>query len=168
MSKDHMRYDIMAREALRSVVRKAIKRAAREGLPGEHHFYITFQTQAPDVDIDPSLIEAYPQEMTIVLEHQYWDLDAAEDAFEVTLKFGGVPKYLRVPYTAVTKFYDPSVPFALQFDQDSTAEKKKPAKTVTAKPKKKAGGADKAEKAGDKPEGAGEVVSLDAFRRNNN
>lgn len=167
MSKDHMRYDIMAREALRSVVRKAIKRAAREGLPGEHHFYITFQTQAPDVDIDPSLIEAYPQEMTIVLEHQFWDLDAAEDAFEVTLKFGGVPKYLRVPYTAVTKFYDPSVPFALQFDQDSS-EKKKPAKTAVAKPKKKSGGADGNEKAEDKPEGAGEVVSLDAFRRNNN
>jgi hypothetical protein len=116
MAEDLMRYDQMAREALRGVVRAAIRRAADTGLPGEHHFYITFQTRAPGVDLDEELMERHPVEMTVVLEHQYWDLAVDEDAFEVTLKFNRIPKYLRVPFEAVVQFHDPSVGFTLRFD----------------------------------------------------
>ncbi len=168
MPTDLMRYDVMAREALRGVVKHALKRVAREGLPGQHHFYITFATTAPGVDIDPELLDKYPEEMTIVLEHQFWELQANDDAFEVTLKFGGAPKYLRIPYAAVTRFHDPSVGFALQFGDDGAG--------AAPGGKPKADGADKTAKAGakDAPEGqddapvpaeGGSVVSLDAFRR---
>ncbi len=117
MSQDLMNYDRMTQLALRGVVRDAIRRVIREdGLPGAHHFYISFLTRYPGVDIDDSLAKKYKDEITIVLEHQYWDLKAHDDSFEVTLKFGGVPKYLSVPYTAITRFHDPSVGFAMQFD----------------------------------------------------
>jgi len=117
LSQDLMNYDRMTQLALRGVVRDAIRRVIREdGLPGAHHFYITFLTRYPGVDVDESLATKYPEEVTIVLEHQYWDLKAHDDSFEVTLKFGGVPKYLSVPYTAITRFHDPSVGFAMQFD----------------------------------------------------
>lgn len=117
MSQDLMNYDRMTQLALRGVVRDAIRRVIREdGLPGAHHFYITFLTRFPGVDIDESLRTKYPEEVTIVLEHQYWDLKAHDDSFEVTLKFGGVPKYLSIPYTAISRFHDPSVGFAMQFD----------------------------------------------------
>ncbi|PHS37495.1 MAG: hypothetical protein COA91_09885 [Robiginitomaculum sp.] len=112
-----MNYDRMTQLALRSVVRDAIRRVIREdGLPGAHHFYISFLTRFPGVDVDASLADKYKDEITIVLEHQYWDLKAHDDSFEVTLKFAGVPKYLSVPYTAITRFHDPSVGFAMQFD----------------------------------------------------
>jgi len=117
MSQDLMNYEQMTQLALRGVVRDAIRRVIREdGLPGAHHFYITFLTRYPGVEIDESLAGKYPEEITIVLEHQFWDLNAHADEFEVTLKFGGVPKYLKVPYHAITRFHDPSVGFALQFD----------------------------------------------------
>ncbi len=123
MSQDLMNYDQMTQLALRGVVRDAIRRVIREdGLPGAHHFYITFLTRYPGVDIDGSLAEKYADEITIVIEHQYWDLKANADSFEVTLKFGGVPKFLSVPYTAVTRFHDPSVGFALQFDPPEQME----------------------------------------------
>ena len=117
MSQDLMNYDRMTQLALRSVVRDAIRRVIREGkLPGAHHFYISFLTRYPGVDVDESLADKYKEEITIVLEHQFWDLKTHDDSFEVTLKFGGVPKYLSVPYTAITRFHDPSVGFAMQFD----------------------------------------------------
>lgn len=117
LSQDLMNYDKMTQLALRGVVRDAIRRVIREdGLPGAHHFYITYLTRYPGVDMDESLAKKYEDEITIVLEHQYWDLAAHDDHFEVTLKFGGVPKYLSVPYTAITRFHDPSVGFAMQFD----------------------------------------------------
>lgn len=125
MSSDLMNYEQMTQLALRGVVRDAIRRVIREdGLPGAHHFYITFLTRYPGVEIDDGLSKKYPEEITIVLEHQYWDLNAYADEFEVTLKFGGIPKYLKVPYHAITRFHDPSVGFALQFDPpvDDTAE----------------------------------------------
>ncbi len=107
----------MTQLALRGVVRDAIRRVIREdGLPGAHHFYITFLTRFPGVEIDATLAKKYDEEITVVLEHQYWDLQAHNDSFEVTLKFGGVPKYLSVPYLAITRFHDPSVGFAMQFD----------------------------------------------------
>ncbi|KAA5802454.1 hypothetical protein F1654_11175 [Alkalicaulis satelles] len=112
-----MQYDQLAQDALRSVVRKALERAAGPGgLPGAHHFYITFRTDDPACDIDESLTQSYPEEMTVVLEHQFWDLACDDEAWEVTLRFSGVPKYLRVPWRAVTRFHDPSVGFRLHFD----------------------------------------------------
>lgn len=114
---DLMHYEAMAQDALRGVVKAALKRAASpEGLPGAHHFYITFKTDAAGVSGPPDLLSKYPDEMTIVLQHQYWDLAPGETFFSVTLKFGGQPKNLSVPYAAVTRFYDPSVQFLLQFE----------------------------------------------------
>ena len=131
-----MHYDQMTQLALRGVVRDAIRRVIREdGLPGSHHFYITFLTRFPGVDIDDSLGKKYAEEITIVLEHQYWDLKANDDTFEVTLKFAGVPKFLSVPYTAVTRFHDPSVGFALQFDPPTQMQKSAPTLArITPKP----------------------------------
>lgn len=159
MAQDLMRYDIMTREALRDVVRQALVRASSDGLPGAHHFYITFKTRAEGVDLDPSLLEKYPDEMTVVLEHQFWDLDVDETAFEVTLKFNGIPKYLKVPFDSVVQFHDPSVGFTLRFEraedeadaEDAPALASAPSPEVAAKAKEAADGA--------------EVVSLDAFRK---
>ena len=168
-----MNYEKMTQLALRGVIRSALRRVIREdGLPGAHHFYITFLTGSPGVDIDESLIGKYPGEITIVIEHQYWDLQAHPEHFEVTLKFGGVPKYLSVPYAAVTRFHDPSVGFAMQFDppeemQDSLPRparmKPKPveaqAKSVNDKTVEK-----DSEKKMPK-DAANKIVSLDAFRK---
>ena len=112
-----MRYEAMAQDALRGVVKTALKRAAApEGLPGAHHFYITFKTEAAGVSGPVDILGKYPDEMTIVLQHQYWDLAAPgpRPSSSVTLQFGGQPKRLSVPYAAVTRFYDPSVQFLLQ------------------------------------------------------
>ena len=128
----------MTQLALRGVIRDSIRRVIREdGLPGAHHFYITFLTRYPGVEIEASLAEKYPEEITIVLEHQFWDLQAHADEFEVTLKFGGIPKYLKVPYLALTRFHDPSVGFALQFDPPKEMEPAMPtiAKLKSVKPK---------------------------------
>jgi len=113
----------MAQEALKGVVRAALRRAnAPGGLPGAHHFYLTFKTGAAGVEGPEELLSRYPDEMTIVLQHQFWDLEIGDEAFGVTLKFGGRPQSLRVPYAALTRFYDPSVQFLLQFDaEDSPA-----------------------------------------------
>ena len=114
---DLMHYEAMAQDALRGVVKAALKRAAAPGgLPGEHHFYITFRTDAPGVEGPPEVLSKYPEEMTIVLQHQYWDLAPGETFFAVTLKFGGQPKRLTVPYSAVVRFFDPFVQFGLQFE----------------------------------------------------
>jgi len=158
VSKDLMRYDLLAQEALRGVVRAAIVRAAEDGLPGSHHFYITFRTRYPGADVDEQLLEKYPEEITIVLEHQFWDLASMDDAFEVTLSFGGAPKYIKVPYAAVTSFHDPAVGFGLKFDMGDPE-----AMLATTPAPLSATGtdADNQETAA----AAGEVVSLDAFRR---
>ena len=151
---DLMHYDAMAHDALRGVVKAALKRAAApEGLPGQHHFYITFKTQAPGVTVPPEIIAKYPDEMTIVLQHQYWDLAPGETFFSVTLQFGGQPKRLSVPYGAITRFYDPSVQFLLQFEapEPEPAEAALPSES-DARPE---GAADDAPK----------VVSLDHFRK---
>lgn len=116
MADDQIRYDILAQDALRGVVRKVMSEVARTGLPGEHHFFITFATHAPGVRVSSRLLARYPEDMTIVLQHQYWDLTANEHAFEVGLSFNGIPERLLVPFTAVKIFQDPSVPFAVQFE----------------------------------------------------
>ena len=114
---DLMNYEALAQDALRGVVKAALKVAAAPGgIPGDHHFYITFRTRAPGVSGPPDLLGKYPDEMTIVMQHQYWDLAPGETFFTVTLKFGGAPKKLSIPYAAVTRFFDPHVQFGLQFE----------------------------------------------------
>lgn len=122
MAEDLIRYDIIIQDALRGAVRKILTEVNRAGLPGEHHFYIAFETTAPGVKISTRLKERYPKEMTIVLQHQFWDLQITEHAFEVGLSFGGVPEKLYVPFSAIKGFFDPSVQFALEFEPGKTAE----------------------------------------------
>ena len=152
---DLMRYDAMAQDALRGVVRSALKRAvAPGGLPGAHHFYVTFKTEAPGVSGPPDILTKYPDEMTIVLQHQFWDLAPGDSFFTVTLKFGGEPKKLTIPYAAVTRFYDPSVQFLLQFEAPAIEAEKKPARKPRAVLPPETD-----------PDGEPKVVSLDQFRK---
>jgi hypothetical protein len=116
MATDHIRYDLLAQQALRGVVQRVLADAAKSGLPGEHHFYVSFDTRAAGVRISPRLREKYPEEMMIVLQHQFWDLIVGEEGFEVGLSFNGIPERLGVPFAAIKGFFDPSVQFALQFD----------------------------------------------------
>jgi hypothetical protein len=116
MAEDFIRYDVLVQDALRGVVRKVLREVAESGLPGNHHFYIAFDTRAAGVRISSRLRQQYPEEMTIVLQHQFWDLNVTEHAFEAGLSFGGVPERLLVPFTAIKGFFDPSVQFGLQFE----------------------------------------------------
>jgi hypothetical protein len=117
MGVDHIRYDLLTQQALRAVVRRVLADVAKTGtLPGEHHFYVTFATQAPGVRISARLREQYPEEMTIVLQHQFWDLAVSETNFEVALSFNGISEKLHVPLDAIKGFFDPSVQFGLQFE----------------------------------------------------
>jgi hypothetical protein len=117
MAVDHIRYDLLAQEALRGVLRTVLSDAAKNGLPGDHHFFITFDTCAEGVRLSQRMRAQYPKEMTVVLQHVFWDLVVSEDAFEVGLSFGGVPERLSIPFAAVKGFVDPSVQFGLQFEQ---------------------------------------------------
>lgn len=120
--KDLIRYDLLVQDALKGVVRKVLIDAGKDGLPGEHHFYISFQTDFPGVRLSNRLREKYPQEMTIVLQHQFWDLNITEHTFEVGLSFSGVPERLLIPFDALTGFFDPSVQFGLKFDGQDEEE----------------------------------------------
>src|SRR6266852_8619967 len=122
MIRDGLRYDKMVESALRGVVREAIASAVADGLPGGHHFYITFKTDAAGVEIGDYLRDKYPNEMTIVIEHQFWDLTVSEKAFAVTLSFNNRPERLTVPFTAISAFADPSVKFGLQFQETVVAD----------------------------------------------
>lgn len=155
MATESIQYDVLAREALRHVVREVLELARSEGLPGEHHFFITFQTTAPGVSMSDDLRGEFPEEMTVVLQHQYWDLEVTDEQFSVKLAFGGVPRELVVPFKAVTAFFDPSVQFGLQFTANLTEEDAPtpgPAEVDISEDDKK-------------PDEPGEVVSLDAFRK---
>jgi uncharacterized protein len=156
--KDLLRYDKMVESALRGVVREALARAAASGLPGTHHFYITFKTRFPTLKLSEALMAQYPEEMTIVLEHQFWDLEVEEERFSVTLSFQGRPERLIVPFEAITSFTDPSVKFGLQFQPGGDTAAPASAAAVAAKPEDKK----KAEKSAGK---TGEVVALDSFRK---
>jgi hypothetical protein len=116
MSVDHIRYDILVQEALRGMVRNVLTDTAKGGLGGDHHFFITFDTTAEGVKLSDRLRERYPEEMTIVLQHQFWDLKVTDELFEVGLSFGGVAERLVVPLAAIKAFADPSVQFTLQFE----------------------------------------------------
>jgi len=149
---DEMHYEQLAQDALRGVIRAALELAAGpSGIPGAHHFYITFKTRAPGVSVPPDILAKYPDDMTVILQHQYWDLSVDADGFSVMLKFGGMPKVLNVPYSAVTRFYDPAVQFMLQFEPPETIEE------LTAEP----------EPTPPVPSGddGPKVVSLDQFRK---
>ena len=157
---DDMHYEVLAQDALRGVIRSALERAAGPGgIPGAHHFYITFKTRAKGVSVPPDVIAKYPDEMTVVLQHQYWDLAVESDLFSVMLKFGGMPKVLIVPYTAVTRFYDPSVQFLLQFEAPELEVEAvadiSPQPSRTAQPPR----------TGDDDDDGPKVVSLDQFRK---
>jgi hypothetical protein len=187
MSKDVLRYDLMVQDALKGVVRKILTEAARDGLPGEHHFYVTFRTEAPGVRMSQRLREKHPEEMTIVLQHQFWDLSVGDHSFEVGLSFSGVPERLLVPFDAISTFFDPSVQFGLKFEAQDQAEdvaaaeqdveapppsaKIVPAALPAAKGKtpatETAAAPAKAEPAaeGDDSRSGAEVVSLDSFRK---
>ena len=157
---DEMNYGDLAQDALRGVIRAALLRAAEPtGIPGEHHFYITFKTRAPGVSVPTDIQAKYPDEMTIVLQHQYWDLVVEEDYFSVMLKFGGMPKVLTAPYKAVTRFYDPSVQFMLQFDEPEIVEAEIAPLTPPARETSKASPPPPSDDDGPK------VVSLDQFRK---
>jgi len=115
MAADLIRYDLLVQDAVRGVVRKVLSDVARDGIPGEHHFYIGFRTHARGVRLSARVRELYPDEMTIVLQHQFWDLSVTGEAFEVGLSFQNRPEMLLIPFDAVTRFADPSVGFELQF-----------------------------------------------------
>jgi hypothetical protein len=116
MGQDLIRYDILAQDALRGVIRKVLNEVIKTGLPGEHHFFITFLTSAPGVRISSRLREKYPELMTIVIQHQYWDLAVTDTTFEVGLSFSDIPERLLIPFAAIRGFYDPAVNFELEFD----------------------------------------------------
>ncbi len=155
MAQDHFHYDKMVETALRGVMREALRRAARDGLPGAHHFYIGLRTGAPGVVVPDGLLAKFPDEMTIVLQHQFWGLEAGEDVFSVTLSFQGRPERLTIPLAAVTSFADPSVNFGLQFAVPA-APPAPPAALPATLPAAAAA-------APERP--AAEIVTLDKFRR---
>ncbi len=171
MAEDLIRYDILAQEALRGVVRKVLNEVAKTGLPGEHHFFISFVTTAPGVRISQRLLEQYKNEMTIVLQNQYWDLKTHETGFEVGLSFDGQPEILVVPYSAIKGFFDPSVQFGLQFDVvDENGESQEdledlPAAQLAADNGDKTGAEDKTSGEDEGDEEGENVVSLDSFRK---
>jgi hypothetical protein len=132
MAVDHIRYDLLAQEALRGVVQRVLTDVAKNGFPGEHHLYITFDTRAAGVRISPRLHELYPEDMTIVLQHQFWDLLVGEEGFEVGLSFKGVPERLVVPFSAIKGFFDPSVQFGLKFEVAAETSEETPATSADA------------------------------------
>jgi len=190
---DQIRYDLLTQQALRGVVRNVLTDTAKKGLPGDHHFYISFDTRADGVRLSDRLRAQYPEEMTIILQHQFWDLKVGEEDFEVGLSFGGIPERLTVPFEAINGFFDPSVQFGLQFEevtegderpapanaQEPTAAstKKKrssaspPVPTPASEPEKEKPTRPTASVSRrEKPEkptggGGGEVVRLDRFRK---
>ncbi len=121
MAEDQIRYDVLTQEALRGVVQTVLHKIAKTGLPGDHHLYVAFETRAPGVAISERLKDQYPEEMTIVLQHQFWDLEVSDDRFEVKLSFNNIPERLVVPFLAIKAFYDPSVQFGLQFGNHGAA-----------------------------------------------
>ena len=193
MTVDYIRYDILAQEALRGMVRTVLADTAAKGLPGEHHFFITFDTRADGVRLSPRLRAQHPTDMTVVLQHQFWDLTVTDEGFGVGLSFNGIPESLTIPWSAITDFVDPSVQFGLKFAVIGETEKGASDESAAAIPAAGATGANLGETprpparhevkpaAGpeavssdvaapegpqpDKPEGGAEVVRLDRFRK---
>jgi len=183
MATDLIRYDLLVQDALRSVVRKVLADTARNGLVGDHHFNIAFKTQAPGVVAPAAVKQRFPDEMSIILQHEFWDLVVTPDAFEVSLNFSRKPERLTVPFDSITGFTDPSVPFGFKLEprvsepaasQAPATEEKgatpaaaKPAPVKPAKPSQPASTPKSTQRAENPAEPAGEakVVSIDAFRK---
>ncbi len=179
---DLMRYDLLAQAALRQVVRLALMRVEKDGLPGDHHFFISFDVRHPGVELSDRLRKKYSEEMTIVIQHQFWDLHVYPEHFEVGLSFDGIPEKLVIPFDAVKGFFDPAVQFGLQFEvaweepaesgpaeqrstpQSAAADGNAPATAETAED---GSGSVETAAEGDGTSGTGtpKVVSLDAFRK---
>ncbi len=158
MTDSYIDYPQLIDTAMRSVVREVLRDASKNGLPGEHHFFVSFKTEFPGVSISDQLKNRYPQEMTIVLQHQFWDFKVEDNRFQVTLSFGGVPEKLVIPYAALTAFADPSVKFGLQFTQMEVSELELLDTETGELPLMQT------EKAAT-DNGTAEVISLDAFRK---
>jgi uncharacterized protein len=168
MADDLIRYDVLAQDALRGMVRKVLAEVAQTGLPGEHHFFITFNTRHPGVRISSRLRAQYPDEMTIVLQHQFWDLNVTETTFEVGLSFNGVPERLLIPFRAGSAFIDPHASFGLRFDAQTETEKGTaalPAAKDAPAPLPPASPPEPAPPQAATDASGAEVVSLDAFRK---
>jgi hypothetical protein len=181
MATDLIRYDLLVQDALRSVVRKVLADTARNGLIGDHHFNIAFKTHAPGVVVPPAVKQRFPDEMSIILQHEFWDLVVTQDAFEISLNFSRKPERLTVPFDSITGFTDPSVPFGFKLEprlsepasQAPDVEQEKgarpvPAKPVAVKPAAQPASAGKSAQGAEKPSepaGATKVVSIDAFRK---
>ena len=168
MADDLIRYDVLAQDAMRGVMRKILSEVEKTGLPGEHHFFITFLTNAPGVRVSSRLREKYPDQMTIVVQHQYWDLKVSESGFEIGLSFSDVPERLLVPFAAIKGFYDPSVNFELEFDVEMGVNENVPRAVPLVGPGPSAVAGDEASDADDDENaatGSADVVSLDAFRK---
>jgi hypothetical protein len=183
MATDLIRYDLLVQDALRSVVRKVLADTARNGLVGDHHFNIAFKTQAPGVVAPAAVKQRFPDEMSIILQHEFWDLVVREDAFEVSLNFSRKPERLTVPFDSITGFTDPSVPFGFKLEprvsepasrapaaeeEKGTTRSSAPTKPTPVKPSAQPASAPKSARKAEEPtEAAGEtkVVSIDAFRK---
>ena len=169
MPEDLMRYDQLAQNALRGVVRDALRRVEKSGLPGEHHFYIAFNTKSPGVDIGERMAQRYPREMTIVIQHQYENLIVREDRFEVELSFDNIVEKLVIPFNAVKGFLDPAVQFGLQFEvvtvEPAAETEKKAAKPSVTKLKPVDEVVEASEAVPSEDKDAPKVVSLDSFRK---
>ena len=184
MADDLIRYDVLAQDALRGVVRKVMAEVAQTGLPGDHHFFITFDTRYPGVRISSRLAAQHPDEMTVVMQHQFWDLNVTDSTFEIGLSFNGIPERLLVPFKAISAFVDPHASFGLKFDSEAAgALEGEAADAASRLPESVADGdmdetalaSDEAAVANDvamatgdsAPEAGAEVVSLDSFRKKN-
>jgi len=182
MATDLIRYDLLVQDALRSVVRKVLADAARNGLLGDHHFNIAFKTHAPGVVAPAAVKQRFPDEMSIILQHEFWDLAVTQDAFEVSLNFSRKPERLIVPFDSITGFTDPSVPFGFKLEprvsettgrppaveeEKATTPGPGPAKPTPVKPAARAAAPKSAQNPEKPAEPAGEtkVVSIDAFRK---
>jgi uncharacterized protein len=183
MATDLIRYDLLVQDALRAVVRKVLSDTARAGLVGDHHFNIAFKTQAPGVVVPPAVRQRFPDEMSIILQYEFWDLVVTQDAFEVSLNFSRKPERLIVPFDSITGFTDPSVPFGFKLEPRAQApeatpapaaakesqSKPAPAKSAPAKaapkPVAPATTAQRPEKPAEPAAGEAKIVSIDAFRK---
>lgn len=191
MAVDHIRYDLLVRRALRDVVRGVLADVARNGVPGDHHFYVAFDTRVEGVRISSRLRAQYPEEMTIVLQHQFWDLVVSEVGFEVGLSFNGIPERLVVPFDALKGFADPSVQFGLEFEvavekaaESGDTQQATPLAAAKDKPGANRNSANESESDSKlapvtpaaepvaendsepaKPSGGAEIVKLDRFRK---
>lgn len=180
MSDDQIRYDVLTQEALRGVIKKVLDEVVVAGLPGEHHFFITFNTTYPGVRLSKAIKERYPESMTIVIQHTFWNLKTSDTDFELDLTFNDIKEHLKIPFAAVQAFFDPSVKFGLQFDLDeetadqsadilaidgahSDSKTNETSKEAAQEPDPET---DQSEDENEEPkaDASGEIVSLDAFR----